>query len=118
MKKRGASNAGRKTGRKTSTSKPYWEMTTGELREATSEFDREFVGESFAALTPEQRARFERARRKRGRPRVGMGSKTISVTVEKRLLAEADRLAKKLHLPRAALIARGLQAVVGKEVSV
>ena len=117
MKSKKASKSIGKGRRKTSTSKPYWEMTTAELREATSEFDREFVGDSFGPPTPEQRARFEKAR-KRGRPRVGMGSKTISVTVEKQLLAEADRLAKKLHLPRAALIARGLQAVVGKEVSV
>jgi hypothetical protein len=34
------------------------------------------------------------------------------------LLAQADRLAKKLHLPRAALIARGLQAVVSEEVPI
>ena len=47
-----------------------------------------------------------------------MGSKTISVTVEKRLLAETDRLAKKLRLSRAALIARGLQAVVSEEVPI
>ena len=118
MKKSKPANAVEKTRAKSSKSKPYWKMSTAELREATSEFDREFVGESFGPPTPEQRARFERARGKRGRPQVGMGSKTISVTVEKRLLAAADQLAKKLKVPRAALIARGLQAVVGKEVSV
>ena len=98
--------------------KPYWKMTTAELREATKEFDQEFIGDTFGPPTAEQRAQDRRARRKRGRPPVGLGSKTISVTVEKRLLADADRLAKKLHLPRAALIARGLQAVVSEEVPV
>ncbi len=98
-------------------SKPYWEMTTAEVREATKEFGREFVGDTFRPLTSAERARFERARR-RGRPRRGLGAKTISVTVEKRLLAQADRLAKKLHVPRAVLIARGLQAVVSEEVPV
>ena len=78
-----------------STSKPYWEMTTAELRKATAEFDREFVGDTFGRPTPEQMAQFERAKRKRGRPRNGMGSKTISVTVEAGLLAKTDRLAKK-----------------------
>ena len=116
MKKNGSSNAGRKKHGKACKSKPYWEMTTAELREATSEFDREFIGDTFGPPTPEQRSRFEKAKRKRGRPRKGMGSKTISVTVEKSLLAKADRLAKKHHLPRAAIIARGLQAVVSKEV--
>ncbi len=99
-------------------SKPYWEMTTAELREATKEFDREFVGDTFGSPTAQQRAQDRRARRKRGRPRHGLGAKTISVTVEKRLLAQADRLAKKLRLPRAALIARGLRAVVSEEVSI
>jgi predicted transcriptional regulator len=47
-----------------------------------------------------------------------MGSKTISVTVKTRLLAKTDRLAKKLHVPRAVLIARGLQAVVGEELAI
>jgi len=26
--------------------KPYWEMTTAELREATKQFDEEFVGDN------------------------------------------------------------------------
>ena len=117
MKKVASKNGTRKARGKPSATKPYWEMTTAELREATKEFDQEFIGDTFGPPTPEQRAQFERAR-KRGRPQVGMGSKTISVTVEKRLLAKTDRLAKKLHLPRAALIARGLQAVVSAEVAV
>ncbi len=100
------------------TAKPYQEMTAAELRKATAEFDREFVGDTFGPPTPEQRAQFERAKRKRGRPKVGMGSKTISVTVEARLLAKTDRLAKKLQVPRAVLIARGLEAVVGEEVAI
>ena len=117
MKKTTRTSSRRKARRKSHAAKPYWEMTTAELREATKEFDQEFIGETFRAATPAERARFERAR-KRGRPRKGLGSETISVTVEKRLLAQTDRLAKKLHLPRAALIARGLQAVVGEEVPI
>lgn len=116
MKKKKAANT-RKPRGKASASKRCWEMNTAELRDATKEFDQEFVGDTFRPATPVEQARFERARRKRGRPRVGMGSKTISVTVEAQLLAETDRLAKRLHLPRAALIARGLQAVVNEEVA-
>jgi len=114
MKKNNLPNAGHKKPGKSSTSKPYWEMTTAELRKATKEFDQEFIGDTFGPPTPEQRAQFERAKRKRGRPQVGMGSKTISVTVEARLLAKTNRLAKKLQVPRAVLIARGLQAVLGE----
>jgi hypothetical protein len=92
-------------------------MTTGELRRATAEFDRESAADSFGEPTPRQRAQDRRARRKRGRPRVGLGAQTISVTIEKGLLAQADRLARKLRVRRAQLIARGLQAVVNEEVA-
>ena len=117
MKKNRTTNGSRKTRGKTPASKPYWEMTTAELREATKEFDQEFIGDTFRPPTPQQRARFERAR-KRGRPRNGLGAKTISVTVEKRVLARTDRLAKKLHVPRAVLVARGLHAVLSEEAPV
>ena len=90
--------------------KPYWKMTTDELRRATAEFDGELATDSFGEPAPEQRAQDHRARRKRGRPRVGLGAQTISVTIEKGLLAQADRLARKLRVHRAKLIARGLQA--------
>ena len=117
MKKNGTPNIGRKKHDEPSISKPYWEMTTAELRKATAEFDREFVGDTFGPPTPEQMAQFERAKRKRGRPRNGMGSKTISVTVETSLLAKTDRLAKKLQVPRAVLIARGLEAILSRKSS-
>jgi len=104
-----------KTGSKTRASKPYWKMTTAELREATKEFDQECIGETFRPATTKEQARFERAR-KRGRPRIGAGAKTISVTVEVGLLAKADQLAKELRVPRAVLIARGLQAVLNDDV--
>ena len=62
-------------------------MSTTELREATAEFDREFVADTFGPPTAEQRAQDHRARRKWGRPQVGGDAKTISVTIEKGLLA-------------------------------
>jgi hypothetical protein len=102
-------NESTKTKRRT---KPHTAMTTAELREATAEFEREFVADTFGPPTPEKRAQDRRARRKRGRPRVGRGAKTISVTIEKGLLAKADRLARRLGTSRAALIARGLRGVV------
>ena len=92
-------------------------MNQVELQTATSEFDQEFAGEGFGPPNEEQRAQLARARRKRGRPRTGLGSRTISVTIEKGLLAQADRLAKELRLSRAALIAKGLQTLVATKVS-
>jgi hypothetical protein len=37
---------------------PYWKMTTGELREATREFDELFGFEKSKPLTPTDKARF------------------------------------------------------------
>lgn len=79
-----------------------------------AEFDREFVAETFGPMPPEAKAKWERAKRKRGRPTVGKGVKVISVSVEKDLLARSDALAKRLRVPRAALIARGLRQVLAR----
>ena len=38
--------------------KPYWQMTTAELREATKQFDEEFVGDRARPLSPEKKARW------------------------------------------------------------
>ena len=37
--------------------KPYWEMTTAELSEATKQFDEEFVGDKARPMTPEMMGR-------------------------------------------------------------
>lgn len=88
-------------------------MKDDELDAMVAEFDREFIADSFGPMTGAARGRYAQARRKRGRPTVGAGSQRISVTVEKSLLKEADRLAKRLGVTRAKLIAVGLWKVIG-----
>jgi hypothetical protein len=95
--------------------KRFWEMNKKELGAATAEFDKEFIIDTFKPLTPEMAGRWRRARAKPGRPAVGKGVRVISVSVEKGLLAETDRLARRLKVPRAALIARGLHHVLAAE---
>jgi hypothetical protein len=89
--------------------KPYWEMTTEELAEATAEFDREFIGDTFRPLTPKERAEWERARRKPGRPQKSREAEVIPVPVEKQVLTRSDRLARRLGIGREALIARCIE---------
>ena len=72
--------------------KPFQEMTTAELREATKEFDEENVGDTFGV--PDAGATGECQGLKTRSPRNGMGAKTISVTVKFKLLAKTDRLAR------------------------
>lgn len=77
-----------------------------------AQFDKEFVCDTFSAMTPEAKARWRQAKARRGRPQKGQGAKIISVSVEKGLLTRSDRLAKQLGITRAELIARGLAATL------
>lgn len=99
--------------RKNST-KQYWEMTTEELRQATREFDLEFVADKAVPLSPELRERWQRAKSKHPRQR-DPSKETITVRVDKSLLARFRALAKKKRLSPDALFARGLKALLGAE---
>jgi hypothetical protein len=92
--------------------KRYQDITARELAKATAEFDKEMVIDRSRELTAAEQARWQRARQKPGRPRVGKGVQVISVSIEKGLLSRADRLARKLQLPRTQLIALGLEALL------
>ncbi|MEE9295960.1 MAG: hypothetical protein V3W34_13490 [Phycisphaerae bacterium] len=101
--------------RRTSKSTSLTKMSCEQLADATAEFDKEFVVDTFESPSPTAARRWQAARRERGRPVRGRGAKVISVTVEECLLAKSDKLAKKLGVSRAALIARGLNAVLAAE---
>jgi len=94
---------------------PYPRMRTHELAEATQQYGGESVIDGFGPLNDAARARWERARRKPGRPRRGKGAKVISVSVERELLSRSDHLARDLGVTRAGLIERGLKAVLAAE---
>lgn len=93
----------------------FRKMKADELAEATAAYGREMVGEDFGPLTSTAKTRWEKARRKPGRPRPGKGAKVISVSVEGELLSRSDSLAKRLGLTRAGLIERGLKAVLAAQ---
>ena len=92
--------------------KRYQEMNTRELAKATAAFDKELTIDRSRELTDEEKTQWRRARRKVGRPKAGKGVQEISVSIEKGLLTRADRLARKLQLPRTQLIALGLETLL------
>ena len=96
-------------------SKPYWEMTTAELREATKEFDEEFVFEKARPLTSEERDLWQRVKAKGEPAQNGKPEQTIAVRLDRALLKRCLALAKKKRLTRDALIARGLRALLAAE---
>jgi hypothetical protein len=95
--------------------KPYWEMTTAELREATKEFDQEFVADKAVPLTSQMRALWEIAKNKNALAKDGAAEETIAVHLEKALLERCTALAKRKRISRDALIARGLRAILAAE---
>jgi hypothetical protein len=95
--------------------KPYWEMTTDELREATKELDNEFAADNARPLTPQMRARWQRAKNKKPGSGDGKDETTIVVRLKSALLQRCNVLAKKKGISRNALIIRGLKALLGAE---
>jgi len=100
------------------------EFTTSQEYEALSESQREEVSRFYdqpipesdlRSMTPSERRRWGRIKRGMGRPRIGAGSKVISLSVEKGLLARADAYAKRTGLKRAQLVAIGLELALGPE---
>ena len=65
-------------------------------------------------LSPEMRAKWESAKRGRGRPRKLVKAARVLTTIDPQLLAKADAVAKKRNSTRAALIAEGLRMVIAK----
>jgi len=84
--------------------KPLTQMNTAELAEATKQYDSMVIHKT-RPLNSRERKLWEQAKRGRGRPRVGKGSKKISISMEDELLHKTDALAKKEGVNRSELIA-------------
>ncbi len=97
------------------TQKPYWEMTTEELREATKEFDEEFVADRAKPMTAKMKAQWELAKAKFPRDEDEKTEQTVTVRLDKALLERCTALAKKKRLSRDVLVARGLRALLAAE---
>jgi hypothetical protein len=91
---------------------------------ASPDSEKQRIVQEIEAETPQQRLKRSRplnTREKRqwrefkakmGRPKVGKGAKTISLTVERELLKLADAYAKRHGISRARLVAKGLHAIL------
>jgi hypothetical protein len=95
--------------------KHYWEMTTEELREATKEFDEEFVADRAKPMTAKMKAQWELAKAKLSRDEDEKTEQTVTVRLNKALLDRCTALAKKKRLSRDVLVARGLRALLAAE---
>jgi hypothetical protein len=99
---------------------------TGQEFDALSAADKEKVWQYYNRVipkselrdpTPQEAALIEKQRRRNrkvGRPKIGRGTKTVAVTIEKGLLKRADAYAKRHGIKRARMVAQGLQLVMAK----
>jgi hypothetical protein len=92
----------------------FMALPDAEKHRQMAEFDREFVADKARPLTAAERRRWEKARRKPGRPLVGEGVKVVSLSVEKGLLRRTDALARRRKLTRAELVAEALRDVLSR----
>lgn len=90
-------------------------MTAKELAAASAPFDQPMVVDQSRPLTADEQKRWNRVRRKRGRPKVGKGFKRVSLSIERGLLARANALAKQRRISRSKLIALALQQALAQE---
>jgi hypothetical protein len=93
------------------TSDEFMALSDADKAKVAVYYERGVPPEDLRPLTAAQRRQWERVKR-RGRPRKGLGAKPVSVTIEAELLRRADAYAQQHGLTRAALIARGLEAVI------
>ena len=100
--------------------KPYNEMSANALAKATAEYDKPSIGPGLPGkpLTAKDRAAHRRARdhakAKMGRPVIGEGAKIVPVSIERGLLKQVDRFAKRHKLKRSQLVAEGLRMRLAK----
>lgn len=66
-------------------------------------------------LTRKMAAAWDRAKRGRGRPRIGEGAEKVLISMEKRLLLVTDSLARRKGLDRSKLIAYAIRELLARE---
>ena len=64
-------------------------------------------------LNASERAQWRRFKKKPGRPKMGAGSINVSVSLEKTLLRQADRFARRHGMSRSELVTQGVKAMIG-----
>ena len=64
----------------------YGHMDAADLDKEVAKFDKEWIAETAKPLTEKDSVRDQKAKCKRGRPRIGAGAKRVRVTIESSLL--------------------------------
>lgn len=96
--------------RSNSKQKPYWEMTTAELREATKQFDKPIdLEKETRPLTARGRQAFDRFIRERSGRR---GSTTTPLALDAKLVRLAEKQASELGISLQDYIEHGIRGMI------
>ena len=93
---------------------PFLKLTPAQRTAAAKQFERDIRFDETQPLSEKGKVLWRRAKRGRGRPRVGLGSAKVLVTLERGLLDQADEFARKNRISRSALIARGIRTILSR----
>jgi hypothetical protein len=98
-------------------SEKFMALTETERQRLVARLERESPQCRLARSRPlnaGERKRWGKFQEKLGRPRIGRGSKAISLTLEKGLLEQADAFARRHGLSRSQLVAESLLDKIGR----
>ena len=109
---RSKEKAARRTKRRPGPIDSFLALSDEEKERIWEGYNREIPLPETRPLTPAERKRWEKAKKRMGRPRVGKGAKVISLSVERGLLERADAYARRTGISRAQLVARGLESIL------
>ena len=94
--------------------KPLTRMTAAELAVAMKGAENIDFDDT-KPLSPDMAGAWDRAKRGRGRPRVGEGAEKVLISMKKRLLLVTDALAKRKGLNRSKLVALAIREMLERE---
>jgi len=91
----------------------YRAMSARQLAQATKQYDQENLDMKGVPVPASMQAALDRVmKRGRGRPVKGQGAAPIQITLERSLLADADKYARQKGMSRSELIALCLRKVI------
>lgn len=89
-------------------------MSPAEKEAVYAEVDRPIPRSQLRPLTAAERARWARFKKRLGRPKIGLGAKPVTVSIERGRLERIDAFLKRHGLARSAFFLRGAELAMAE----
>jgi hypothetical protein len=100
---------------KTKLAKSFFELTDEEKREATKEFEQEFISDTFRELTPQERAHWEQIQKRLKLTHPNLSYRSVKTRLPTYLIKELDALAKERKVSRSKMISLALGVYLARQ---